>query len=318
MAYQRAIELRESYAEARHALAMVYLQQGHFEQGWSDYEYRWKLAASPRPYQHRQPQWRGESLEGKTILLYTEQGLGDTLQFARYIPMVAKQAGRVYLVCQPALERLFLQWPSVHLLTDLYERLPAYDLHCAVTSLPLAFGTRLDSIPAQVPYLLPDPALAERWSRRLGATGRLRVGLAWAGNPLHQNDRQRSIALSRLAPPLAQLADRVAFYSLQKGDAAGKGREVPELNLVDLDTELNDFTDTAAAISCLDLVISVDTAVAHLAGALGVRVWTLLAFASDWRWLLDRTDSPWYPTMRLFRQRTAGDWEEPLRRSSNH
>jgi tetratricopeptide (TPR) repeat protein len=310
-AFGRAIQLRPEYAEARHALAMVQLQRGCFELGWPDYEYRWKLPSGPTPYRHRRPQWRGESLERKTILLHAEQGLGDTLQFARYIPMVAERAQRVYLWCQAPLERLISQWPKVHLLTDLSQRLPSYDLHCAVTSLPLAFGTRLESIPADVPYLLPDPLLVENWKRRLDGSKRLRVGLVWAGNPQHQNDRQRSIALSRLAP-LAKFADRVAFYGLQKGEAARQRTDIPELNLIDLSDELNDFVDTAAVISCLDLLISVDTAVAHLAGALGKPAWTLLAFASDWRWMLDRTDSPWYPTMRLFRQRTAGDWEEPV------
>jgi len=310
-AYRRAIELRADYAEARHALAMVQLQRGCFELGWPDYEYRWKLPSGPRPYQHRRPQWRGESLEGKTILLHAEQGLGDTLQFARYIPMVADRAQKVYLWCQSALERLIAQWPKVHLLTDLAQRLPAYDMHCAVTSLPLAFGTRLESVPAGVPYLLPDPVLVERWNRRLDTAKRLRVGLSWAGNPQHQKDRQRSIALAWLSP-LGQFAERVKFYSLQKGDAGRRSGDVPELKLVDLADELNDFVDTAAVIACLDLVISVDTSVAHLAGALGKPVWTLLAFASDWRWLLDRDDSPWYPTMRLFRQRTAGDWREPV------
>jgi len=310
-AYERAIQLRPDYAEARHALAMVHLQRGRFELGWPDYEYRWKLASAPKPYQHRQPRWSGEDLEGKTILLHAEQGLGDTLQFARYIPMVADRAKQVYLICQPPLERLFSQWEKVHLLTDLFQRLPGYDVHCAVTSLPLAFGTRLETIPADVPYLVPDPAKVEKWKQRLDATQRLRVGLVWAGNPQHQNDRQRSISLSRLAP-LAQFADQVAFYGLQKGDATRQRDDVRELRLVDLAEELTDFADTAAVIASLDLVITVDTAVAHLAGALGKPVWTLLAFASDWRWLLDRSDSPWYPTMRLFRQRTAGDWNEPV------
>jgi hypothetical protein len=242
-----------------------------------------------------------------------EQGLGDTIQFARYVPIVARQAKTVYLICQPALERLFSQWPNVRLLTNPAQRLPPYDFHCALTSLPLAFDTRLHSIPSQVPYLLPDPILAPNWKQRLDPAKRLHVGLVWSGNPLHEKDRQRSIPLA-LLKPLAGLTDRIAFYSLQRDDAAGQRDNVPELNLIDLAPDLHDFSDTAAALANLDLLITVDTAAAHLAGAMARPVWTLLAFASDWRWLLDRDDSPWYPTMRLYRQRTAGDWQNPIDR----
>jgi hypothetical protein len=242
------------------------------------------------------------------MLVYSEQGIGDTIQFVRYAPLLARRGARVILQCQPELKPLFQSLEGVDCVLSTSEALPPFDVQAPLLSLPLALGTTLESIPAQVPYLKADPALAEAWRAKLAPAGRcLKVGLAWAGNPKHRNDRNRSMPLSVLAP-LAGVGG-VRFYSLQKGDAAGQAKGPPPgMDLVDLTQELNDFADTAAFVANLDLVISVDTAAVHLAGAMAKPVWTLLPFFSDWRWLLDREDSPWYPTMRLFRQRTRGEW----------
>jgi hypothetical protein len=305
--YQRAIELRPEYAVAHHALALLQLVQGRFEEGWRGYEYRWKLPTAPKPYEFNRPKWTGEDLIGKTILLHTEQGLGDSLQFVRYVPLVARQAAKVYFYCQPPLIQLFSQLNDVTLLTDPNQKIPPYDFHCPLMSLPLAFGTRLETIPAEVPYLHADEKLLQDWKPKLDWSKKLRIGIVWSGNPKHKSDRQRSIPLRALAP-LGEFTDQIAFYSLQVGPPALQISEVPELKLIDLSADLQDFTDTAAVIQQLDLVISVDTATAHLAGALARPIWILLAYVPDWRWLLDRSDSPWYPTARIFRQTQAGDW----------
>jgi hypothetical protein len=247
-------------------------------------------------------------------LLHSEQGFGDTIQFIRYAPLLARQGARVVVECQPELRSLLRGVEGVQHLLAQGEPLPPFDLHAPLLSLPLAFGTRLGSIPAQVPYLKADPALAEAWRGKVAGDGRrLKIGLAWAGSPARKGDRQRSVSLSALAPLAA--VKGADFYSLQKGPAAEQAKNPPpEMRLMDLTAELKDFADTAALIASLDLVISVDTAVAHLAGAMARPVWTLLEFVPAWRWLLDREDSPWYPTMRLFRQPSRGDWGSVVRR----
>jgi hypothetical protein len=253
-------------------------------------------------------------LEGRSLLLHTEQGLGDAVQFIRYLPLAAQRGARIIIECQAELQRLFQTMSGNYQTVVRGQPLPAFDLHCPLLSLPWVFGTNLASIPNDVPYLHADAEDAGRWQDRLGGhCALLKVGLAWAGKPTHQNDRNRSMKLARLAP-LGQLPG-VHFFSLQKGTAAAEAKAPPAgMELVDWTEELKDFADTAALIANLDLVIAVDTAVVHLAGAMGKPVWTLLPFASDWRWLLDRADSPWYPTMRLFRQATPGDWDGVIRR----
>ena len=241
-----------------------------------------------------------------------EQGLGDTLQFVRYVPLVAARGGKVILEVQPRLHRLLAQTPGAAEVICRDEALPEFDWQCPLLSLPLALCTEFDTIPAQIPYLYPDPVQVEVWKQRLPGDS-LRIGLAWAGSPLHPHERWRSIPLEQLAP-LTKL-EGTRFYSLQMGAPAGQVQQLgARVHLVDLQSEQKDFADTAAIVANLDLVISIDTSVAHLAGAMGKPVWVLLSKSSDWRWFLDRDDSPWYPTARLFRQSTLGDWQDVVTR----
>jgi tetratricopeptide (TPR) repeat protein len=320
-AYDRAIELDPASAEPHWNRALALLLEGDFQRGWPEHEWRNRLTP-PSSELFPQPQWHGEALAGRTILLHAEHGLGDTLQFARYVPMVAARGGRVILRCRPELRELLKCVAGVDRLMVEGEVLPKFDVHCPLMSLPLAFGTQLESIPRKIPYLAADPARVERLQTRLAALSpAYHVGLVWAGSREHQYDRQRSIPLATLAP-LSRVAG-VRYFSLQKGVAAEQARHAPAgMDLIDQPELLKDYADTAALISQLDLVITVDTSVAHVAGALGKPVWVLVAFAPDWRWLLDREDSPWYPTMRLFRQKVRGEWgpviEEVGRMLSEH
>ena len=289
-------------AEAHWNLALALLATGDFERGWQEHEWRWRANVIGPEQSFRQPLWLGaEDLTGKTILLHNEQGLGDALQFVRYAPQVRQRGARVVLrVQRPLLSLMAGLAGADHVIAE-GDALPEFDYHCPLLSLPLAFGTHLQNIPAGIPYLHPAADRLAKWQSILGERTAPRIGLAWSGNPAHKNDRNRSIALKQLLPLLS--VPGVRFVSLQRDlredDAAVLGN-LPAL--VSIGAQLDDFADTAAAISLLDLVITVDTAVAHLAGALGKPVWVLLPFAPDWRWLLKREDSPWYPTARLFRQ----------------
>ena len=311
--FERVRALDPDSAEATFYLATIHLLEGHLALGWSEYESRWRTGAGLRTRRtFPQPQWKGEPLEGARILIYAEQGLGDTLQFVRYVPLVAARGGQVILEVQPGLQRLLTGIEGGWQVLSRGQTLPDFTWQCPMLSLPLAFGTEMSTIPGQTPYLYADPALREVWKQRLeGAT--LRIGLVWAGSPHHGFDRWRSIPLAQFAP-LTNL-EGTTFYSLQTGEAAEQAKqcEAP-VRLVDLRDELQDFADTAAIVANLDLVITVDTAVAHLAGALGKPVWILLINAPDWRWFVEREDSPWYPTARLFRQSTHGNWQEVLAR----
>jgi Flp pilus assembly protein TadD len=310
-AYNRAIELDPSSADPRWNRSLALLLQGDYERGWEEYEWRNRLVP-PSSELFPQPRWGGENLNGRTILLHAEHGLGDTVQFVRYVSLLAERGGRVILRCQRELRELLKNLCVDQLIVE-GETIPSFDVHCPLMSLPHAFGTRLNSIPNSVPYLTPDPSRVEQWQRRLTLSPGFRVGVVWAGRPQHQYDGDRSIRLLALAP-LARVAG-VKFFSLQKGEAAEQTRKLPPgMDLLDHTALLVDYADTAAMISQLDLVISVDTSVAHVAAAMGKPVWLLLAFAPDWRWLLDRDDSPWYPTMRLFRQSVRGDWTSVIER----
>jgi hypothetical protein len=250
----------------------------------------------------------GDPVAGKTVLLHAEQGYGDTLQFCRYAPLVAALGATVVLEVPLALKPLLGSLRGVSLLVAKGGVTPAFDLHCPLMSLPLAFATRLDTIPADVPYLQADPVRRQAWRQRLdevSAPGRCRVGLAWSGNPRHNNDENRSIRLEQLAPLYGLDA---TFVSLQPLVRERDKACLAQSGIVNPGAELTDFADTAALMDALDLVICVDTSVAHLAGALGRPLWVLLPRVPDWRWLLDRDDSPWYPTARLFRQDKPGDW----------
>lgn len=291
--------------------ALCRLLMGDYAGGWRLYESRWRLpivAHLVRTF--AQPQWQGtESLAGKTILLHAEQGFGDTLQFCRYIPLVAERGAHVVVEVQPQLRSLLTGMNGAHTVVARGEPLPAFDIHCPMLSLPLAFGTTLQTIPARIPYLqAPDAAVAV-WQQRLGRRTKPRVGVVWSGSGSVQND-QRSLPFEDFAR--ACDAD-VEFFGLQKDVRPADQtalQQYPHIRNLDL----GDFGDTAAVIAQLDVVLTVDTAVAHLAGALGKPVWILLPFAPTWRWLLSRDDSPWYPTARLFRQPEPGNWSAPLSR----
>jgi tetratricopeptide (TPR) repeat protein len=310
--YARALALRPDWAEAHWNESLVHLASGDFERGWREYEWRFRTRSPvTAPRNFLQPRWRGErDIAGRTILLHAEQGLGDSLQFCRYAPMVATLGVRVVLEVQPALKPLLISLAGVALVLAQGETLPAFDLHCPLLSLPLAFDTRRETIPASVPYLAPAPDRAAMWAAELPPGIGPRVGLVWAGYAGNKNDRKRSIALSRL---LAPVPAGVTFVSLQKEASAEDRALLAQRNIPHLGEALRDFADTAAVVAALDLVIAVDTAVAHLAGALGKRVFILLPFAPDWRWLGYRSDSPWYPTARLFRQPRPGDWDSVFR-----
>jgi tetratricopeptide (TPR) repeat protein len=308
---QRALELQPDMPDAHKNRSLVWLLEGKLTEGWAEYEWRWKCPELPeRPFV--QPLWDGSPLAGKTILLHAEQGLGDTLHFIRYAPMVEERGGRVIVVCQRPLVSLLSGSPGVERVVAQGDPLPAFDTHAPLLGLPRIFGTTLENIPAHVPYLSAEPRLVERWREELGASPELKVGIAWQGSRTHRRDRGRSIPLSQFAP-LAAL-DGVRLYSLQKNYGQEQIAQVDfGHKIVDLSPRLETFVDTAAVVENLDLVICCDTSVAHLAGALGKPVWVAVATVPDWRWLLDRDDSPWYPTMRLFRQPHRGDWRPVFR-----
>lgn len=306
-------------------LAMALLQKGNFEEGWPLYESRfqeeseceyslYELAA-----RFSQPRWHGEPLDGKTILLYTEQGFGDAIQFVRYVTEVARRGAKVIVECPAALVRLFQTIPGISQVLAEGNSLPAFDFQCPLLSLPMVFSTTLDSIPHTVPYVTVPKELVSRWRDIVEEkSSAFKIGLVWAGRrwPGGANiaiDQRRSLSLAAFAPLAA--VEGISWFSLQKGPPATQVKNAPEgLSIVDHGIELQDFTDTAALIANLDLVISVDTSVAHLAGALGKQVWLLSRFDGCWRWLLDRDDSPWYPTMRIFRQTKPGDWESIIKK----
>lgn len=308
--YQKALEIKPEFAQAHANLGVVLLLNGDYSNGWREYEWRWKVKQTARLLpSFSQPWWDGGDLTGKTILLHAEQGFGDTLQFVRYATPIAEKGAKVIIECPKSVQRLLVNSPAIarHTIVTKSDLKPSFDVHCPMLSIPNALGTTLETIPGGVPYLRAVDADIARWREALQSdVGTFKVGLVWAGNKLHLNDHNRSISLSALAP-LAQPG--VTFYSLQKGESASMIRSAPQgLNLREPPTPLGDFADTAALMMNLDLVISVDTSVVHLAGAIGRPVWVMLPFDPDWRWLLARSDSPWYPTMRLFRQPSPGDW----------
>lgn len=312
-AYRKAVSLQPDLALAHWNLGLAMLLQGDCEHGLPEYEWRWRAQTVGTPRNFPQARWDGSDLAGKRILLHFEQGLGDTIHMARYIPMVAARGGKVILQCQSPLIALLRNLGPEQIIPA-GEPLPPFDVHCPLMSLPLVFKTTLQTIPASVPYLHPDPQLVEQWSKRMPPeNGQPRIGLAWAGKPGHKNDRNRSMRLEHFAP-MASLKD-ARFYTLQLGSPAEEARRPPPgLKLIDFTGDLHDFADTAAMAANLDLVIAVDTSVAHLTGAINKPIWMLLPYMPPWQWMLHREDSPWYPTMRIFRQKTRGDWAEVMER----
>ncbi len=302
--YLKALRINPNLAEVHFNYGTLLLKKGDLITGWLKYEWRLKIKTGKYP-QLKQPLWEGNPLAGRRLLVHWEQGFGDIIQFVRYLPLI--KGGTVILAIQSPLKQLLNGLPGVDLLiVKSYDNEPdiAYDVWIPLLSLPNLFATTLDTIPASIPYLYPDSQKVEKWRTRF-ESARFKIGLVWSGNPKFQYNRNRSASLAHFAP-LASVQN-ISLFSLQKGEAAKQ--PIPEgMEMIPLTEELEDFSDTAAAINCLDLVISTDTAVPHLAGALGKPVWLLLHFSSDWRWLLDRNDNPWYPTMRLFRQAAPGDW----------
>lgn len=310
--FDAALASDPNHHECRVSRATTLLLRGDFERGWREYEARWEVKRAFTKRSYSQPLWDGQDPGGKTILLHSEQGFGDAIQFARYAPLVASRGARVILECRPELKTLFESLRPVQQVIVAGEPPPRFDAHCPLMSLPMLCATTVETVPCEVPYLHPDPHRTNQWAQKLSGNG-LRVGLAWAGAAGNLNDRDRSMTLKEFAP-LAEVPG-VEFISLQKGPAASEAATPPpRMRLNDISPDLHDFADTAAAIQNLDLVICVDTAVGHLAGALGKPVWVLLAFSPDWRWMLDRSDTPWNPTMRLFRQPARGDWQSVLKR----
>jgi Tfp pilus assembly protein PilF len=307
MSATRALAENPDFAPARFVEASVRLALGDFAAGWRGYEWRWGGALAAQRRKLAAPLWLGkESLAGKTILLHAEQGFGDTIQFVRYAPLLAARGARVVLEVQPQLVRLLSGMGGVHTVLPRKAQLPDFDFHCPLLSLPLAFGTELETLPAGVPYIAPPAETVAVWQGRLPQRRPL-VGLAWSGERAHDNDLNRSIRLETLAPLLD--GPDVQFVSLQHDL---REDDAPFLqsraDVFQIGQEFSDFADTAAAIAQLDAVISVDTAIAHLAGAMGKPLLLLLPFAADFRWLRERRDSPWYPTARLSRQPQFGDW----------
>jgi tetratricopeptide (TPR) repeat protein len=305
--FRGAVAARPDFVAGHVNLAMALLTQGEFVDGAAEYEWRWRGYQGTRLPDLSQPLWNGEVLgKDKTLMLWAEQGLGDTIQFIRYAPLLRRFAGRIMLCCQPALKTLMQSAAGVDAVVAAGGELPSFDAYLPLMSVMQRLGTALDTIPAAIPYLAADADRMAALAHRFGGPD-LKVGLVWSGNPKHGNDRHRSLPLASLRPLLG-LHD-VRFFSLQIGPrAADIAAEGLASAIVDLAPDLHDFADTAAAISLLDLVISVDTSVAHLAGALGRPTWTLLPSNADWRWLTGRSDTPWYPSMLLFRQPTYGVW----------
>ena len=304
--FDAALARAPAHADAHWNRALVRLLEGNYAQGWPDYEWRWRSAVMRRHARNFPvPQWRGEDIAGKTILIHAEQGLGDVLQFCRYVPLVAARGARVVLEVHKPVRRLLGTLGGGAIVVASGEATPPFDVHCPMLSLPPAFGTTVATIPAAIPYLAADPALTAAWRAKLGPRLRPRIGVVWAGRPDNQNDTNRSMPVETLAP---WLAAGVEVHCLQKDVSADDRAWAEARGVVFHDQDLGDFADTAALATAMDVVVSVCTAVAHLAGALGLPTWVALCFAADWRWFMERADSPWYPTARLFRQSTPGDW----------
>ncbi len=310
--YDRALALKPDDAEVFFNRGLTRLLSGHFQAGWADYEWRWQTKdfLGRRPDLDA-PHWRGEDIAGRSILVFTEQGIGDLVQFARFLPLLAGRGAKVTFRAPANMIRLLRPLGTQIELAGLMRHGGSYDFQCALMSLPRWFGTDLNSIPAEIPYLEPEAGLAARWKRRIGDQG-FKIGIAWQGNPTGKIDQGRSYPLSELVP-LARVPG-VRLISLQKYHGLDQLSGLP--SDVTVETLGNDFDsgedaliDTAAVMSHLDLIITMDTSIAHLAGALGRRTWVALKYVPDWRWLLERNDSPWYPSLRLFRQQTDGDWK---------
>ncbi|MBU1343729.1 MAG: tetratricopeptide repeat-containing glycosyltransferase family protein, partial [Proteobacteria bacterium] len=319
---EEAIRLSPEFVPARWNRSMLFLLKGQFEKGWTEYEWRWQRPNTPKRKIDAGMAWDGNFFKGKTIFVYEEQGMGDTLQFIRYLPLVKQMGGHViFEVLTPMIrlvesvkgfDRLWVGIRNVD--TRPSDR---FDFHIPLMSLPRIFNTTLKTVPADIPYLTADQNLAQIWKKRIKKNSSFKIGIVWAGHPGHTNDGTRSTYLS-LFSVLKQVKG-IALFSLQI-EKYEKWTDINPRKIIDQDLgeQISDFADTAAIIENLDLVISVDTAIVHLAGALGKQVWTLLPFSPDWRWMIDQEDSPWYPTMKLFRQPAPGDWKSVFKKVKKH
>jgi tetratricopeptide (TPR) repeat protein len=312
-AFGLALERSPLLAEAHFARALGRLLCGDYLEGWQDFEWRWKVKAlNAVAPDYPAPLWNGAPIADGTILLHAERGFGDTLQFVRYAPLVAERCDTVLLQCQRELAGLLGSVSGVSRVVLPGEALPPIHAHLPLMSLAHVFQTSLETVPWRGPYITADPHLTSKYEALVPRSGKLRVGLVWAGQSMQGDDRKRSLALSSLAPIAA--VPGVAFYSLQKGTPAAQAAAPPAgMRLMDVDPYIGDFSDTAAFVSLMDVVITVDTSVANLSGAMGKPTWVLLSKVPDWRYHLDRDDTPWYPSMRLFRQPRDGDWSVPIR-----
>jgi Tetratricopeptide repeat len=310
---RRALTLAPDLPEAAETDSIWLLRYGRFREGWRKYEARLRTTANKEQTRvFPQPQWMGEPLNGRTILLHTEQGLGDMLQFVRYVPLVAQRGGRVILEVYHRTMPLLHHLPGVSQFIIRGNTVPPFDTHSSIMSLPLAFRTDLDSIPANIPYLTVPEDRIQVWRHRLGVRKNLRVGIVWSGNPAHRDDKRRSIPLEQFVR-ITRNDRRISFHVLQ-AEVRESDKEVLDAHpyIQNHAPQQVDFGETAALMTQLDLVIGIDTSVMHLCGALGVPGWVLLMNVADWRWLLARDDSPWYPSLELFRQPRHGDWDSVL------
>ncbi|HEV2625967.1 MAG TPA: tetratricopeptide repeat-containing glycosyltransferase family protein [Xanthobacteraceae bacterium] len=317
--YGEVLALRKDHADAHFNHALALLTVGDYRRGFSEYEWRWRRTGMPPQKSRGRPLWLGEyPLAGKTILLHAEQGLGDTIQFARYVPLIAARGVNVVLEVQPELKSLLSRLEGAAVVVARGEPPPPFDVHCPLGSLPLALKTELHTVTAPISYLSTDEPHLKKWSARLQHIPPPRVAIAWSGNPAHDNDGNRSLPFGALVPlfSLSQLAGVTpSFISIQRDLRSEDAAQLTaETRLTHIGGELDDFSDTAAVLALCDLVISVDTAPVHLAGALGRPVWVLVPFAPDWRWTLEGETTPWYPTARLFRQSSPGDWDAVIAR----
>lgn len=311
--YERVLHLNPTESDARFNRSLVWLLHGDYARGWPEYEYRWRAQGLVLPRHADHPRWLGEPLDGRTILVHAEQGLGDTLHFVRYLPLVAAEGGRVLFECEPAVRRLAMSVAGVDDCFATGDKLPPFDVQIPLLSLPGVFGTTEATIPREVPYLTAPCDEAARWKARFAELAGVKVGIAWQGDPKNRRDRARSIPLASFEW-LAKIPG-VHWFSLQKGNGSEQLAEVQDRwPIGDVVRDATDFADTAAIVTNLDLVISVDSAVAHLAGALDVPVWLAVPASPDWRWQLNREDSPWYPSMRLLRQKQYGCWIDVIER----
>ncbi|MDR1703052.1 MAG: tetratricopeptide repeat protein, partial [Sporomusaceae bacterium] len=323
--YQKSLSLSPDNAATHRNLATTLLKKGDFARGFAEFEWRKKTAdkkAFYQKYQNSKPYWQGGLLQGKSLLIHHEQGLGDSIHFCRYLPLLKSLGGTVILLAPAPLKPLYDFWQKTGAVDLVAEQNDAAlknitaDFVLPLMSLPYVLRLEAKEIFAHVPYLAAEKSLIDKWSAKIAAAGgkaaNLKIGLVWAGNTLFPKDAVRSCSLAEVVP-LAAVRDDIDFYSLQVGAPGANAPQAPaEMRFFDLTPSIGDFADTAALIANLDLVISVDTAVAHLAGALGKPVWTLIYYANDWRWFKDREDSPWYPAMRLFRQREPGGWDSVI------